>query len=301
MAPTSSMTETYLIYGKLTDKMLEHSHVCLVTSTNSVTCINFGVAKDIAMKYPYGAIVGKRRKKTNKAIAIIEDREEEGSVCVREPQTDESDLPTVATLITQYGIGKSIEYNNIAKSEVNISYDQDHVKRLLSDKMSNRFEYFRKSIAALTSELTKVSYDHIRIVAYPAGIGIAGVVDDILLEKYLTVIRASAATLAIHGIMTCIVSNKDAIESSLRLIKCAEDSTIYRLKKSLQVAEIINENDILKLKPSLLLYEDNNENINLVKPSYSPKEEVKTYQLDFSMESHDVVGNDSGLRYLFDK
>ena len=96
------------INGYITDEKLNQDEVLLVHSTNAIRCKNYGLPSDLVKKYPYCDIAAFWYTDTDLSyIAKEQDRSEEGTCYIHSPPLY-SKGPKIASLITQYGVGKSI-------------------------------------------------------------------------------------------------------------------------------------------------------------------------------------------------
>ena len=107
-------------------------NLCIVASTNAITCKNFGFIKNVVKAYPYGNVAELRYINDEIGSAEASSRGKEGSIeigCAHE----EINTPKIATLITQYGIGLPFYQNNVAQTTFRCTFDQEHAKRLRND------------------------------------------------------------------------------------------------------------------------------------------------------------------------
>lgn len=261
-----------LVYGSLSEERFKKNFICLVTSTNSVTCLNFGAAKDLAAIYEYGDIAGKRYRKNGTQIAVFRDRSEEGSIYFEKPPGfPKCNLPTISTIITQYGIGESVENNPIAKESAMNTYDKDHASRLLKDTMENRLTQFRECLIKLKDELVKPENDFIKLILIPAGIGRSGKIDKIWFEYYQTSVFAFSVIMNVHHKTVAILVDKDRLDKIMNWVD-KEDEELQKSKDRLRALKVLSAEEIITLKPSL------------------PFEMVE--------EGKDVVGNNSPINFI---
>ena len=188
MASADSVSPLQLITGDLCDLDFRDNSICLVTYTNAITCKNFGHAKALAEAYPYGNVAGLRYT-NDRGIAQPSQRGVEGTVVIDKPGNHLHNYPTIATLITQYGIGKPIELNDISGRVARYTKDKDHAKRLQLDTNLNRMKKFDDCLLHLRGEMTKVENSDIKLIVIPVGIGRGGVMDDEWVAYYLPMIH----------------------------------------------------------------------------------------------------------------
>ena len=226
-----------LIYSYLSGPALRQKHLCLVTAINAVTCKNFGYMKDIASNYPYADVARRRYTKPGCSYSCVRDRGVVGSAFLNKPPHEEySNLPLIATLITQYGIGKSIEANEYAKKAVQYSLDIHHVNNLRNDTEERRLSNFTKSLNQLKYLLSSGECDYIQYVIFPLGIGRSGRIDEIWLAYYLPGILAFSKE--IQGKTVCFAVNEEVF---VNLDHKYKNSTVANLLASLKELEILKD------------------------------------------------------------
>ena len=176
------------MFTKINDDVFNKSEVCLTISQNSVSYRNFGCTGDIVQKYAYADVAGLREADPNlKSFAKLKCRDPEGSAKLKTAAIA-TDGPTVGTIITQYGIGRPIEENNISRKIVQYCTDTTITSHLAADTQENRIILFNKAVFRLGELLSLSYYDHIKTIIFPVGIGRSGRVDNIWLLKYLPII-----------------------------------------------------------------------------------------------------------------
>ena len=108
-------THCNIMHNLLTDEVFNNDSTCIILNQNSVSYRNFGRCLDVVEKYSYSDVAGLRTPDFYmKMYARYEDRDAEGE-CIFTSPPHYIQGPTVCTLITQYGIGRSIEDNNITQ------------------------------------------------------------------------------------------------------------------------------------------------------------------------------------------
>ena len=169
----------------MNDSTFNRSDVCLVVGQNSVSFKNFGCTGDIVQKYPYADVAGLREPDRNlKSFSKFKHRDAEGSVQLKAPPAGDKG-PAVGTLITQYGIGRPLEENNISKKIVQHCPDTAVTSHLKLDTQEKRSVHFTMGMIKLSELLSLSYYKHIKSVIFPVGIGRSGKADNIWLIKYL--------------------------------------------------------------------------------------------------------------------
>lgn len=235
--PENLLLHCKLMYGSISADTFNETNVCILTTQNSVSCKNFGSTYDVVQKYNYANIAGLRYScPVMKYFATLEDRSPEGDVYINTPPIYTTG-PAIATLITQYGIGREIEENNIAQKLVKSCSDMMITSRLSADTLLNRLRYFNKAIYNLATQMKKPEYDHIKKFIIPAGIARRGRVDELWLTKYIPIISAFASDMNKYGKEVIIVINeeylntlenrfKDSNEISKPYFECLKDLTV---------------------------------------------------------------------------
>lgn len=226
-----------IIFGSLTSPVYKQRGICIVTATNAVACKNFGVMKDVVEAYPYADVAGMRYTKPGASYACQRDRSVTGTAILNTSTLDlYVDNPVVATLITQYGIGKSIENNPYARNSVQYSQDLHHVNGLREDTEERRLHHFHSALTNLKDKLNDQKFDHVQHVLFPLGIGRRGRIDAKWLAYYLPSIFAFNQEL--EGRTVYIVAG-EKLFSSLEE-KHKGDMVISNLLGPLRKLEIVN-------------------------------------------------------------
>ena len=104
-----------LINAYLSDEKLNQEEILLVHVINSVGCKNYGLTADLVEKYSYSETAGARYCESDlKCIARDKDRSHEG-LCLVPPSPLYMKGPKIATLVTQFGLGKPYEENGLVQ------------------------------------------------------------------------------------------------------------------------------------------------------------------------------------------
>ena len=122
-----------------------------------------------------------------KVYAQYLDRDQEGE-CIFSTPPHYVQGPTVCTLITQYGIGRPVEENNIAKKIIENSRSKQLVERLSEDSLERRIHIFNLAMTRMAALMRSSARHHIKTIVIPVGIARAGMVDKVWLTKYLPII-----------------------------------------------------------------------------------------------------------------
>ena len=174
----------------LTDEIFNKENTCIILNQNSISLNSYGRCLDMANKYNYSDVAGMRKQdKTWRFYARPEDRDEEGACILKNPPHYTSG-PVVCTLITQYGIGRPVEENNVAAKVIKASPNTDLSRRLSRDSQERRIYLFKHALSKLSFHLSSSRYTQVKNLIIPVGIGRAGKADKVWLEKYLPIIHA---------------------------------------------------------------------------------------------------------------
>ena len=197
-----------LAFGNISDDDFNRSEYCLTISQNSISLKNFGATEDIVRKYNYADVAGLRYSCPElQYFSRLEDRCREGSVHINSPPLY-TDGPVIATVISQYGIGRPIEENVIGKKLLKRCHDYSVVAHLEEDTIENRIKYFNKCLFQLSLQMVKSpEYEHVKKFILPVGIGRRGV-DDIWLTRYMPIISIFANDVGAYGKEVVLVVNK---------------------------------------------------------------------------------------------
>ena len=237
-----------LIHGRISDDIFDKEHVCIVNSNNSIGCKNFGITRDIVQKYPYADIAGLRFPQPGwGSIAALEDRSPEGNVYINQPPIYRQGSATVATIITQYGIGACVEENMYAKEIIERSGDMLYTSRLKCDTLQNRIIYFDKSLFNLSTQLKKPEFDHIKQVIIPAGIGRRGKMDNIWLRRYFPIISSFAEDIHTAGKLCILLTSDDYLkftEKRIRKSSFSNSNNLNNIINKLKDLTIIRDDEI---------------------------------------------------------
>ena len=115
---SSSLPEIKLIDTNMSDEKLNQEEHLLTIAINSIGCKNYVMNNDIVHKYSYCDILGHRYNDLDlKYIAKEEDRSCEGS-CIVSPPPLYRKGPLIASLVSQYGLGKPFDQNKLSQKIV---------------------------------------------------------------------------------------------------------------------------------------------------------------------------------------
>ena len=229
-----------LAHSRISEDKYNNEDVLIVVSSSSVTCKNFGLTRDVVQKYPYADVAGNRRPPcTWYNTAMLEDRSPEGSVYINQPPIYRSG-PTVATLITQYGVGKPVEENPYAKQIIERSGDVLYTSRLENDSLQNRIIYFDKCLLKLASYLKNSEFNHIKRVIIPAGIGRQGKMDNIWLTEYLPILGNFAGDIQQMSKQCIVLTSDEYLKFTENRVKNTQNENLINCVKQLTNLRIVN-------------------------------------------------------------
>ena len=225
----SSTTPLQFITGDICSHAFRHSFICIVTCTNAITCKNFGLAKYISDTYPY-VNVASLRYSNGRGIAQRSDRGVEGSIIIEGPADYQINLPSIATLITQYGIGKPFEVNEVSAKVARFTKDTDHACRLQLDTTLNRVKKFEDCLLNLRSDMGKEKFKDIKVILIPVGIACGGVMNIDWVDYYLPLIHnfaRSVETIDKKVLLIINDSHKEKLEESRRAANVLDRIPVY--------------------------------------------------------------------------
>ena len=190
--------------GRMTDRDYFDAKTCLVAAINSSSHKASGIAKDLGDIYPHANLFEERKQLYNLNRAIWYDRPSVGTIVVKEPPSSpKSNYPYVVGLVTQFGPGDSIEYNNAAKYFVENSRDVHYVNGLMLDRKENRRENFKRCLHQLSSYV--MQNKNISKVVLPSGVGRRGKTDGEWKTYYFSELKNMAQQLDLNGIQVVIL------------------------------------------------------------------------------------------------
>ena len=201
------MNKAKLAYSSLSADIFNRAEFCLAVMQNCISLHNYGATQDVVDKYKYSDVAGLRYSCPDQQyFARYEDRDREGNVHINTPPIYTAG-PVIATMITQYGIGRAIEENPIGQKMLRKCTDATITDMLEGDTVENRINNFNKCLYKLSTRLARPEYVHVKKVILPAGIGRSGV-DDIWLNRYLPILSAFADDLFSRGMEVILVINR---------------------------------------------------------------------------------------------
>ena len=196
-----------LINGYVSDEKLNQEEVLLVHAINSVGCKNYGLTADIVDKYPYAETAGRRYCDSDlKCIAREDDRTPEGSCLIR-PSPLYIKGPKIASLVTQFGLGRPYEENRLAQKIVRSCGQESFAKHLRHDTSENRLIHFNSALKSLSASLKTSTCQDTNKVVLPIGIGCSGVSEKWLC-RYYEIIKKFAQDISHNGIHCYIAVRK---------------------------------------------------------------------------------------------
>ena len=255
---TFKKSNLMLINGYVSDDKLNQEEVLLVHSINSVGCKNYGLAADLVDKYPYAETAGGRYCDSNlKCIAREEDRTPEGSCLIR-PAPLYIKGPKIASLVTQFGLGRPYEENRLAQKIVRNCGQESFAKRLRHDTSENRLIHFNKALKSLSASLKTNTRQDTNKVVLPIGIGCSGVSEKWLC-RYYEIIKKFAQDMSHSGIHCYIAVRKQHLYAIDRYVskKCSQKAQLQLKElKSLAWKDVDDRwfNELINKKEEKLLH-----------------------------------------------
>jgi len=224
--------KTKLVFADICDDVFNKKSICLITSTNSVSTKNFGRSKNLAEKYVYGDVAGAREVDPElNSYACARDQDAEGAVVIKNPPIY-SDGPSIVTLVTQYGIGKPIHENSVAKRILQNVKNASVRAKLNSDSEKNRMLHFRKCLTNLKNAVEKGEIKpYISKFIIPVGIGRSGIVDPCWLSQYLPAINKFSFEMSLLKKEVLLLSSEVYFASLEEKFKNKKDYTAYLYRK----------------------------------------------------------------------
>ena len=83
--------------------------------------------------------------------------------------------PKIASLVTQFGLGRPYEENRLAQKIVRNCRQESFAKHLRQDTSDNRLIHFNSALNTLSASLKSAKYQDTNKVILPIGIGCSGV------------------------------------------------------------------------------------------------------------------------------
>ena len=209
-------------------------------------------------KYPYSETAGARYCDSDlKCIAREKDRSPEGLCLVRSAPLYMKG-PKIATLVTQFGLGKPYEENKLAQKIVRNCGQESFVKQLRQDTSDNRLIHFNKALKSLSVSLKNNAYPDTNKVVLPIGIGCSGVGDKWLC-RYYEIIKKFARDVSHTGIHCYIAVRKQHLYSIDRFVgkRCNHKSQLQLKElKSLAWMDVDEKwfNELINKKEKKLLH-----------------------------------------------
>ena len=287
-----------LINAYLSDEKLNQEEVLLVHAINSVECKNYGLTVDLVEKYPYSETAGARYCDSDlKCIAREKERSPEGLCLVRSAPLYMKE-PKIATLVTQFGLGKPYEENGLAQKIVRNCGQESFVKCLRQDTSDNRLIHFNKALKSLSVSLKNNAYPDTNKVILPIGIGCSGVGDKWLC-RYYEIIKKFAHDFSHTGIHCYISVRKQHLYAIDRFVgKRCNHKTQLQLKvlKPLAWKDVDEKwfNELINKKEEKLLQniERNNSMNSTSSTSSTSSSNNNNNQISMDVDTVDIVDDE---------
>lgn len=194
----------------MTDKQFLDPNTCLVVAINATSFKLTGIAKDLSDLYGHANLFEGRKQLYNLNRVVKSDRADVGSLVIKEPPAG-SNYPFVVGLISQFGPGEAVEYNEVAKYLVDCSRDKHYVGGLILDTECYRREYFKRCLRNLSDYV--LQNKSIRRIILPSGIGRRGKVDYEWKTFYLREIKCFAQHMDLNSIKVVLLEREEVIEN----------------------------------------------------------------------------------------
>ena len=254
-----SLPDIKLIDANMSDEKLNQEEHLLVLSINSIGCKNYGMNSDVVHKYPYSDIVGQRYNDLDlKCIAKEEDRSREGC-CIVSPPPLYRKGPLVASIVSQYGLGKPFDQNKMSQKIVRNCPQESFRQHLRQDTTDNRTLYFHAGLQKLANAIIHKIYPDVDKVIFPIGIGRRSV-DETWLCRYYELLKKFSRDIKPYGVRCYIAVRKSYLYAIERYVNkhCSDVAKEKFIKmKCLQWKDIDEKwfNEILS-KKEVNLYEN---------------------------------------------
>ena len=246
-----------LINQHITSDKFVQDEVLLIHTISAVGCKNYGLTSDIVDKYKYAEVAGFRYTDPDiRSISCERDRGEEGSCIINKPPMYEKG-PTVATLVSQYGIGKPLEENKIANKVLKTCHQESFTNRLRRDTLDQRVRNFNKCLFSLANKLKSTEYKYISKIILPIGIG-RGMVDERWLMEYFPILLQFIDDMSFEGKQCYFAVRKSyllAVENNVNKNCTYKSVNRFRMLKSVSWIEVDDKwfSDILVNKEKEIL------------------------------------------------
>ena len=255
----------------------------LVRSIDSVSCKNYGLTADLVEKYPYCDLAGLRYCDSDlKCIARESDRSPEGLCLIRTAPLYLKG-PKIATLVTQYGLGKPYEENRLAQKIVRNCGQESFVRHLRQDTSDNRLVHFNKALQSLSGILKNNVHPDINKVILPIGIG-RSLVDKQWMCRY-EIIKKFAREIPYSGVESYITVRKPyryAIDKFVNKRCSARAKSQFKELKSLSWKDVDE-----KLFNELINKADENLLQNIYKSNSVSSNNHTSTEVDSNSNDHD--------------
>ena len=190
------------VVGRIRDDQFRDRRNFLVYGVNAIGCDPCGIVQDLQSIYPYEKTYTGRKRLYSLSRAVINSRDEPGSVILHKPPEGENS-PHLLACVTQYGWGESIESNVKAHHALKTSRDLHYVEGLRGDTRVSRrasFQTCMKKVAILA-----MGHREVEKIVIPEGVGCRGRCDEEWQEHYLPWVQSLASRLQPFGIETILV------------------------------------------------------------------------------------------------
>ena len=197
--------------------------------------------------------------------------------------------PKIASLVTQFGLGRPYEENRLAQKIVRNCGQESFVKRLRQDTSENRLIHFNKALKSLSVSLKTNTYQDTNKVILPIGIGCSGVSEKWLC-RYYEIIKKFAQDLSHSGIHCYIAVRKQHLYAiDIYVSKRCSQKSQLQLKelKSLAWKDVDEKwfNELINKKEEKLLHNIERSNSTNTTNSITPADTAGSNSISVSVSS----------------
>ena len=166
--------------------------------------------------------------------------------------------PKIASLVTQFGLGRPYEENRLAQKIVRNCGQESFTKHLRHDTSDNRLIHFNTALNSLSASLKTSTYQDTNNFVLPIGIGCSGVSEKWLC-RYYEIIKKFAQDISYKGIHCYIAVRKQHLYAIDRYVskRCSQKAQMQLKElKSLAWKDIDERwfNDLINKKEEKLLH-----------------------------------------------
>lgn len=180
---------------------LSGDNVAICHIVNAIATKNYGLAGDIAAKYPYADIYGDRIQLYNLNRARVFSRDHTGDVKIFK----EKGKPFVIALIAHYAPGEATDCDPAKPGFITTSTDRHYAAGLSNDTLGQRVNNLGLCINKLTTKIPQMPITHMYV---PAGTG-SSLKGDVWKNMYLPTFQKLEKSCSLNKIQCIIVEKKN--------------------------------------------------------------------------------------------